>query len=121
MKGIIMSAVLWMHMIVLIVGMIWLVNFEMTRHHVVNAHKQALRSTIQLCLVADCNRHDAMNLFTLFIEPSLNRFDHASWRLMGFNERPMLIRFEVSVNNNRSWFPIYINSDEAMIQETYYE
>ncbi len=116
-----MSAILWMHMIVILVGMVWLINFEMTRYHIVYAHKQALRSTIELCLETTCDNRDAMNLFTSFIEPSLSRFGHSSWRLMGFNQYPMLIRFEVNVHHTQSWFPILIKSDETMIQETYYE
>lgn len=121
MKGIIMSAVLWIHSMVIIVGLIWMVSYEHTRYHVVMAHKQALRSTMIACTNEDCDEAQVMEYFTEFVKPSLNKYQDATWYLMGYHNDPLLIRFMVKVADDTSIYPFVITSDEAMIQEIDYD
>ena len=121
MKGIIMSAVLWILLMIMIGSMIWLFNFEHTRNQVVRAHKQSLRSTMNICINMSCDSKTAFNLFGEYFSTSVNQYDEASWHLMGFNHNPLLIRVSVNVKNMSSYFPIFITSDETMIQEIDYE
>lgn len=121
MKGIILSAVLWIHSMVVVVGLIWMVNYEYTRYHVISSHKQALRSTMETCKGNDCDEEEAMKQFSLFLKPSLRNYSHASWDLMGFHQEPLLLRFKVQVDDNTSIYPFSIISDEAMIQEIDYD
>ncbi len=120
MKGIIMSAVLWMHMTVMIMGLAWMFQYEHTRNHVVQAHKQALRATIAACSVSQCDQDQALEIFEGYVSYSLTQFDMATLHLMGFSDDPLLIRTVVEVKENMSWYPITIRSDKAMIQEIQY-
>jgi hypothetical protein len=72
MKGIILSAVLWIHSMVVIVGLVWMVSYEHTRYHVVFAHKQALRSTMEACIKRNCDEKAVMEQFTLYLRPALD-------------------------------------------------
>lgn len=121
MKGIIISASLWIVLMVMIVAMMWVFNFEHTRNQVVKAHKQSLRSTMIMCSEIQCNSEMAMDLFTQYFEPSISQYKSATWSLMGFHNEPLLIRVSVNVLNNNSTYPINIISDETIIQEINYE
>lgn len=121
MKGIMLSVVLWIHSMVIIVGLVWMVSYEHTRYHVVSAHKNALRSTMVECSTIDCDENQVMAKFTAFIKPSLLSFQHVSWDLMGYHQEPLLIRFVVKVVDSTSIYPFTITSDEAMIQEIEYD
>lgn len=121
MKGIMLSMVLWIHSMVIIVGLVWMVSYEHTRYHVVTAHKSALRSTMIACTKSECDPNQAMEQFSHFIQPSLGSYQQISWDLMGFHQNPLLIRFVVKVIDSTSIYPFTITSDEAMIQEIEYE
>ncbi len=121
MKGILMSASLWIVLMVMIVAMMWVFNFEHTRNQVVKAHKQSLRSTMIMCNNIQCDSQKAMDLFTQYFEASVTQYSLATWSLMGFHKDPLLIRVSVEVHNNNSTYPIRIRSDETMIQEIEYE
>jgi|SRR5690554_4453301 len=121
MKGMIMSATLWIVLMVMIVVMMWLISFEHTRNQVVRAHKQSLRSTMIMCRNIECDSKKAMDLFTQYFEASVSKYSSATWSLMGFHSDPLLIRVYVKVENNISTYPISIISDETIIQEINYE
>ena len=121
MKGIMLSVVLWIHSMVIIVGLVWMVSYEYTRYHVISAHKTALRSTMMVCTKMSCDENQVMEHFTQFIQPSLNAYQQVTWNLMGFHQDPLLIRFVVEVVDSTSIYPFVITSDEAMIQEIEYD
>lgn len=120
MKGIYASVMMWMFVMVLIMGMLWMFSYETTRSTLSRSHKQALRSTMIECSNRVCDQQAAFDTFSKYFDHH-NHVDDLSWALMGFNQDPLLIRMKISAQKHHPWASFKITLDESMIQEVDYE
>ena len=121
MKGIIMSAIMWMVLSIMIMGMLWVFAYEHTRNALSRAHKQALRASMMVCANEACDMQEALSVFTQMHNHTTTMVDEMHYHLMGFHKEPLLIRIKIEAKKKLPFKDIVITLDETMIQEVDYE
>lgn len=116
MKGVIFSTSFFILSISMFIGLSWFTNYDNYRSLLSqNFKKSIVQSANKLKELDDFDEKIAIEMFKEEIENSLAKNFEYDIKLLGFNQKPLLLRFKITAKSDNDLYKITL--EETMIEK----
>lgn len=116
MKGVIFSTSFFILSISMFIGLSWFTNYDNYRSLLSqNFKKSIVQSANKLKELDDFDEKIAIEMFKKEIENSLAKNFEYDIKLLGFNQKPLLLRFKITAKSDNDLYKITL--EETMIEK----
>lgn len=116
MKGVIFSTSFFILSISMFIGLSWFTNYDNYRSLLsLNFKKSIVQSANKLKELDDFDEKIAIEMFKEEIENSLAKNFEYDIKLLGFNQKPLLLRFKITAKSDNDLYKITL--EETMIEK----